>query len=98
VVNPFSNKTSIVNTFAEDDYTGRSDDYWQSYTKNIEAITPDDILAVAQKYLHPEKLVFLVVGDPEAVEQGSDKHTERYSDFGEVKILPLRNPMTLESK
>ena len=59
---------------------------------------PDDVLAVAQKYLHPDKLVFLVVGDPEAVQKGSDKHDERFSDFGEITILPLRDPMTLQMK
>jgi len=53
---------------------------------------------VAQKYLHPEKLVFLVVGDPEAVQLGSEKHVERFSDFGEITVLPLRDPMTLEFK
>lgn len=98
VVNPFSSKNTIVNTFAEDDYTGRPDDYWKNYTKNIEAVTPDDVLAVAQKYLHPDKLLFLVVGDPDAVQEGSDKHDERFSDFGEITILPLRDPMTLEVK
>ncbi|MGB2697591.1 MAG: pitrilysin family protein, partial [Candidatus Zixiibacteriota bacterium] len=74
LVNPFSSKKNIVNTFADDDYTGLHDDYWQNYTKNMEAVTPDDVLAVAQRYLHPDKLVFLVVGDPEAVQKGSDKH------------------------
>jgi len=98
IVNPFSSKKAIVNTFAEDDYTGRPDDYWQNYRKNVEAVTPESILAVAQKYLHPEKLVFLVVGDPEAVQNGSDKHNERFSDFGEITILPLRDPLTLEMK
>jgi predicted Zn-dependent peptidase len=98
VLNPFSSRKSVVNTFADDDYTGRPDDYWQTYAENIRAVTPDDVLAVAQKYLHPDKLVFLVVGDPEAVEAGSDKHAERFSDFGEVTILPLRDPMTLEVK
>jgi zinc protease len=98
LVNPFSSKDMIVNTFADDDYTGRVDDYWQNYTKNMEAVTPDDVLAAAQKYLHPDKLVFLVVGDPEAVQKGSDKHDERFSDFGEITILPLRDPMTLEIK
>ncbi|UCB51658.1 MAG: insulinase family protein [Candidatus Zixiibacteriota bacterium] len=98
LVNPFSSKNRIVNTLAEDDYTGRPDDYWQSYAKNMEAVTPDDVLAAAQKYLHPDKLVFLVVGDPEAVQKGSDKHDERFSDFGEITILPLRDPMTLEMK
>lgn len=96
LVNPFSSKTMIVRTLADDDYTGRPDEYWQDYTGNMEAVTPDDVLAAAQKYLHPDRLVFLVVGDLEALEQGSDKHEERFSDFGKITILPLRNPMTLE--
>jgi predicted Zn-dependent peptidase len=98
LVNPFSNRNNIVTTFAEDEYTGRPDDYWQKYTGNMEAVTPEAVQKAAQKYLHPDKLVFLVVGDPEAVEKGSDKHPEHYSDFGEVTILPMRDPMTLEVK
>ena len=98
LVNPFSSRDRIVNTFAEDHYTGRPDNYWKDYSKNIGAITPEDILAAAQKYLHPDKLVFLVVGDPEAVQKGSDKHEDHFSDFGEITILPLRDPMTLEMK
>jgi predicted Zn-dependent peptidase len=98
LVNPFSSKNAIVNTFADDEYTGRSDDYWQEYTKNMNAVTSNDVLAVAKKYLHPDRLVFLIVGDPEAVQQGSDKHDDRFSDFGEIVILPLRDPMTLEAK
>jgi predicted Zn-dependent peptidase len=62
----------------------------------MEAVTPKDVLAAAKKHLHPDKLVFLVVGDPEAVEAGSDKHPEHYSDFGEATLLPLRDPLTLE--
>jgi predicted Zn-dependent peptidase len=98
LVNPFSSKSNIVKTFASDDYTGRSDNYWKNYTKNVEAVTPDDVLMVAQKYLHPDKLLFLVVGDPEAVLAGSDKHDESFTDFGQVKMLPLRDPKTLEIK
>lgn len=98
VVNPFSSKRNIVNTFASDHYTGRQDKYWQEYVQKMEAVTPDDVLAAAKKYLHPDKLVYLVVGDPEAVEAGSDKHPERFSDFGAITILPLRDPMTLEAR
>ena len=98
LVNPFSNRNNIVNTFADDEYTGRPDDYWQEYAKNLQAVTPQSVQEVARKYLHPDKLVYLVVGDPQAVEQGSDKHPERYSNFGEVTILPLRDPMTLQAE
>jgi len=98
VVNPFSSRSAIVRTFADDDYTGRPDDFWQNYTKKLKAVTPEDVLAAAQKYLHPDRLVYLVVGDPEAVLQGSDKHDERYSDFGAITMLPARDPMSLEVK
>ncbi|MFZ1947068.1 MAG: pitrilysin family protein [bacterium] len=96
VVNRFSGKKATVMTLAEDSYTGRPDAYWQNYADNIRAVTPDDVLAAARKYLHPDKLVFLVVGDPNAAEQGSDKHPEHFSDFGRITVLPLRDPMTLE--
>jgi zinc protease len=98
IVNSFNGKRATVNTFADDAYTGRPDDYWQNYTGRMTAVTADDVLAVAQRYLHPEKLVFLVIGDPDAVEAGSDKHPEHFSDFGKITILPLRDPMTLEAK
>jgi zinc protease len=96
VVTPFSSKSFTVGTFAEDHYTGRADDYWQSYVSNIKAVTPADVRAAAEKFLRSDRLVFLIVGDPAAVEQGSDKHPERFSDFGKVTILPLRDPMTLQ--
>ena len=96
VVNPFSSMRSIVNTFADEQYTGRDDDYWQNYKKNMEAVTADDVLAAAKKYLHPDKLVFLIVGDPDAVQKGSDKHDDTFADFGPIKLLPLRDPMTLK--
>jgi predicted Zn-dependent peptidase len=96
IVNPFNSRRAIVNTFASDDYTGRPDDYWAHYEENIEAVTPEDVLAVAQKYLHPDRLVLLVVGDPEAVQEGWEKDPARFSDFGEITILPLRDALTLE--
>jgi predicted Zn-dependent peptidase len=96
LVNPFSSKKAIVNTFASDDYTGRPDDYWQDYEVKMSAVTADDVLRVAREYLHPDKTVFLVVGDPEAVQEGWDKDQVRFTEFGEITILPLRDPLTLE--
>jgi predicted Zn-dependent peptidase len=98
VVNNFGSRAQIVTTFAGDDYNGRPDDYWQNYEKNMAAVTPDDVMAAAKQYLHPDKLIFLIVGDPDAAEAGSDKHPEKFSDFGDITILPLRDPMTLKVK
>lgn len=96
LVNPFSTRTNMVNTFAQDDFTKRPAGYWQNYVKNYEAVTPEAVQAAAQKYLHPDKLIFLVVGDPDAAIAGDDKHPDKYTDFGEVKIIPLRDPLTLK--
>ena len=98
LVNPFNSRKAIVNTFASDDYPWRPDDYWSNYEENINAVTPDDVLAAARNFLHPDKLVFLVVGDPEAVQEGWEKDPARFSDFGEITILPLRDALTLEVK
>ncbi len=95
LVNPFSSKSSIVETFAQDDFTGRPDDYWQDYQEKIQSVTPEQAQEAARKFLHPDELIFLVVGDPEAVQAGSEKHPDRFSDFGKVTVMPLRNPMTL---
>jgi predicted Zn-dependent peptidase len=97
LVNPFNSRKTIVNTFASDDFTGRPDDYWARYEENIAAVTPDDVLAAARKYLHPDRLVILVVGSVEAVREGWDKDPARFEDFGPVTVLPLRDPLTLEA-
>jgi len=38
-------------------------DYYRTYPDRIKAITADDILAAAQRYLHPERLIIGVAGD-----------------------------------
>ena len=47
------------------EFYGLGLDYVDNYRKFIEAVTKDDILAVAKKYLHTENYVLVVVGDLE---------------------------------
>ncbi len=94
----FASKAQIVSTFAQDEYSGRDPKYWQTYRDKIKKVTADDVLAVAKKYLHPEKLVILGVGNVEEMLKGYDKVPVKFTDFGlgEVKRIPLRDPMTLK--
>lgn len=38
-------------------------DYWDTYPQKIAAVTPEDVQRVAQKYLDPDRLQIIAVGD-----------------------------------
>lgn len=39
------------------------DDYLQTYRENVSRVTIEDVQRVAQKYIHPENLAIIIVGD-----------------------------------
>ena len=45
------------------------DNYYQQYTKSVMAITSDDVLRVAKKYIDLDHLAIVIVGDQKAIEQ-----------------------------
>ena len=83
--------------FASDDYNKMPADYWQTYRDRIKALTADDILRVAKKYLQPDKLVTVVVGDASTILKGNpDKPQYQLSKFGNIERIPLPDPLTME--
>lgn len=64
------------------------EDYYATYLEKLEAVTADDLLAMAQKYLHPDKAFLLVVGNKPAVAEkllpfDKDGRIEFYDTFGD---------------
>src|SRR5438309_2732974 len=45
------------------EFYGYPADYWQKYQHGIEAVTAADVARVAKKYVHPDQLAVLVVGN-----------------------------------
>ena len=68
---------------------GLPEDYYNSFTQKALAVTPDGANAIAKKYISPDHLVWVVVGDMSKVESGI-----RELNLGEVhKIDADGNPV-----
>jgi zinc protease len=63
----FETTSAIAGALAVLAVHGLEDDYYDQYRARVRAITTDQVLAAAQRYLHPDVLQLLVVGDPAAV-------------------------------
>ena len=45
------------------------DNYYQQYTKSVMAVTADDVVRVAKKYIDLDHLAMVIVGDRKAIEE-----------------------------
>ncbi len=81
---------------------GLPGDYYQNYLSRLDQVTAEDVQTVAQKYIHPEACIILVVGNKEVLDK-----IKRFDGDGVVEILdingepkkelkPITNGMTAE--
>src|SRR5690606_5216259 len=78
----------------DDELTGRDPSYWQTWQDRVAAVTSEDVLRVAKEHLDPERLVVLVVGDWQPIAQGDGTGRAKMTEFGEVRPLAPRDPLT----
>ena len=97
----FESALAVASLFAQDEFLGRPHSYWRAYRRNVEAVTPADVQRVAERYLAPDKLVMLIVGDWEAIEPGDSDGRATMAEIaqqigGGVTMLPARDPLSLD--
>lgn len=63
----FESTASIAAALAVLVIHGLPEDYYDVYRERVRAMTTEQILSAAQRYLHPEELQMVVVGDPSAI-------------------------------
>jgi len=95
----FASAAAIVGTFANDEYTGRKPNFWETYRDRIRAVTADDVLRVAKKYLAPDKIVILAVGNVDDMLKGNPDKPEftlnKFAKAGQIHRIPLPDPLTM---
>ena len=79
----FTTSASIVAQKVDIEYEGLPMNYLETYLENVQAVTREDIQRVATKYLHPDAIKILVVGDREKFDKPLDS-------FGKVNVIELK--------
>ncbi len=90
----FDSPAATVRQFARAEMENEPVDYWKKYQEAVSKTTITSIQAIAQKYLHPDKLMILVTGDLEACKPGDGHGTLEEVAGSSLKKLPLYDPMT----
>lgn len=81
----FTTPSRIVNRLMELEFERRPPDLLKTYIDNIRKVTKEDVLRVAKKYLKPENITYVVIGNPEQFEQPLD-------EFGPITNIELQPP------
>jgi predicted Zn-dependent peptidase len=64
----FASVTAISNAINSLVVQGLPDDYYETYAKNVSAVTKEDLARVAKRYIDLEHLAIVIVGDRASVE------------------------------
>ena len=81
----FDTPGKIVRNLMMLEFDGWPMDFYKTYLDNYRKVTADDIKRVAQKYLTPDAMTYVVVGKAETYEEPLD-------DFGKVTVIELTEP------
>jgi zinc protease len=58
-----SNRQALIGQLQYVDFQGLGEDYLKNYVPRINAVTPADVQKLTRKYIRPEAMVIVVVGD-----------------------------------
>ena len=90
----FQSAQATMMSFANLEMTGKPMDYYKTFRSKIQAVTKARVQEVAQKYIHPDKAVIMIVGDFEPCNKGGDKWPGPLDKLGKLRKIDLTDPMT----
>jgi predicted Zn-dependent peptidase len=64
-----STRQGIIGQLTNLKLHGLPDSYLTNYVKNVFAVTPADVQQITQKYIRPDDMTLVIVGDKKKVEE-----------------------------
>jgi len=92
----FESPMNTMSTFADMELTGKPMDYYKKYREHIRAVTKERVREVANRYIHPDGMVILIVGDWEPCNAGGAQWPGPLDKLGKIHKVSLVDPMTGE--
>ena len=92
----FTTAAMSMMNFAMLEMQGKPIDYYKTYREKIKSVTKEKVMEVADKYIHPDKMAIMIVGDWEPCNKDSDKFAGPLDKLGKVHRINLRDPLTGE--
>lgn len=92
----FESPMNTMNTFADMELTGKPMDYYKKYRDHIRAVTKERVREVANRYIHPDGMAILIVGDWEPCNAGGAQWPGPLDKLGKIHKVSLADPMTGE--
>ncbi len=94
--NSFESSQRTMSSFAELEMTGKPMDYYKTYRDKIRSVTKTKVQEVANRYIHPDKAVIMIVGDFEPCNEGGEKWPGPLDKLGKIHKVNLKDPLTGE--
>ena len=73
---------AVANSLSQMVRYGYEDDYWDTYAERVRGLSLEEISEAADKFVTPDNMVWVVVGDREKIEQ-----EVRSLEYGEITFL-----------
>ncbi|MGQ9800238.1 MAG: M16 family metallopeptidase [Candidatus Saccharicenans sp.] len=90
----FQSPLNTMVNFANLELQGKPMNYYATYRDKIKAVTKEKVMEVARKYIQPEKMVIMIVGDFDPCNKGSDKFPGPLDRLGKIHRVKLLDPLT----
>lgn len=80
----FVEQSDVLEQIMQRDYFNLPENYLDTYLDSARKVTPEDILAAARRYLYPDRMTILIVGNP-AIQEDLEVA------FGKINVMSVEN-------